>query len=95
MSRHDDFEDDGRTIADMSGIGPAHASWFGRRSPSSGEEERSQEENRRERPWEESPFTWKERFRYMGVALGAALSIALAFLAGIALIIWLITLYAK
>lgn len=95
MKRHDDFEDDGRTIADMSGIGPAHGAWFGRRSPSSGNTEHLQDERKEARPWEESPFTWKERIRYMGVALGAALSIAFVFLAGIALIIWLITLYGK
>lgn len=95
MGKHGDFEDDGCTIADMSGIGSAHSSWFGRRSPASHDRETLQDERKDARPWEESPFTWKERIRYMGVALGAALSIAFVFLAGIALVIWLITLYGK
>lgn len=94
MSRRDNFEDDGRTIADMSALEStglfrrrSHSSQAGRKHPDSDEKERA--------PWEEdAPFTWKERLRYMGVALGAALSIAFVFLAGIAFIIWLITLYA-
>ena len=92
MSRRDDFEDDGRTIADMSAL--ERPSLFRKRPQSSpfGQEER-QKENKAN-PWEETQFTWGERLKYMGVALGAALSIAFVLLAGIALIIWLITLYA-
>lgn len=102
MSRRDKFEDDGRTIADMSeleGMG-----LFGRRPRASrsgknhayGSDPGSSGSNgTKERPpWEDAPFTWKERLRYMGMALGAALSIAFVFLAGLALVIWLITLYA-
>ena len=37
----------------------------------------------------------KERFHYMGAALGAALLIAFAFLGGLAVVIWLITLYGR
>ena len=44
---------------------------------------------------EDAPFTWKERFHYMGAALGAALLIAFAFLGGLAVVIWLITLYGR
>lgn len=95
MRRHDDFEDDGRTIADMSGIGPARGAWFGRRTPASHDAKASQGEGKEARPWEEAPFTWREKIRYMGVALGAALSIAFVFLAGMAVVIWLITLYGK
>ena len=93
MRRRDSFEDDGRTVADMSGL--ERPGLFGRRSRSSRAEEKYPDEREKERnPWEEAPFTWKERLRYMGVALLAALSIAVVFLAGIAIIIWLITLYA-
>ena len=93
MSRRNDFEDDGRTVADMSGL--ESPGLFGRRSRSSqtGREHPDNGESERN-PWEDAPFSWKERLRYMGVALAAALSIAFVFLAGIALIIWLITLYA-
>lgn len=93
MSRRENFEDDGRTVADMSGL--ESPGLFGRRSHFSQAGRKHSDHNEKERnPWEDAPFTWKERFRYMGVALGAALSIAFVFLAGIALIIWLITLYA-
>lgn len=93
MSRRDEFEDDGRTIADMSGL--ERLPLFPKRPRSfQGEKEEKQNE-KKTNPWEDSSFTWGERIRYMGVALGAALSIALVLLAGLALIIWLITLYAK
>lgn len=93
MSRRDSFEDDGRTVADMSGL--ESTGLFGRRSRSSRTERGCFDDGEKERnPWEDAPFTWKERLRYMGVALGAALSIAFVLLAGLALIIWLITLYA-
>ena len=93
MSRRNDFEDDGRTVADMSGL--ESPGLFGRRSRSSQAGRKHSDHGESERnPWEDAPFTWKERLRYMGVALGVALSIAFVFLAGIAFIIWLITLYA-
>lgn len=93
MSRRDSFEDDGRTVADMSGL--ESTGLFGRRSRSSqaGRKHPDNDESKRN-AWEDAPFTWGERLRYMGAALGAALSVAFVFLAGIALIIWLITLYA-
>ena len=97
MSRRDHFEDDGRTVADMSGL--ESPGLFGRRPHSlqNGRKNaysRETEDGSERRPWEDAPFTWRERLRYMGVALGAALSIASVFLAGLALVIWLITLYA-
>ncbi len=98
MSRREHFEDDGRTVADMSEL--VSTGLFGRRSHSSRTEKKNvygssdNDGASQRKPWENPPFTWKERLRYMGVALGAALSIAFVFLAGLALIIWLITLYA-
>ena len=94
MSRRRDFEDDGRTIADMSGLDGS-----GGQGKNGGlwQSQRDSEElkKREERPWEDSSFSWKERFHYIGAALGAALLIALVFLAGLALVIWLVTLYGK
>lgn len=107
MSRRRDFEDDGRTIADMSGLSgkDSDRSGPGRTAP-----ERTAPKGLSTRPgrgtghapegwqdtsWENTPFSWKERFHYMGAALGAALLIALAFLGGLALVIWLVTLYGK
>lgn len=93
MSRRDDFEDDGRTIADMSGL--ESAGLFRRRSHSSQtKKEAVHNDENGQNPWENAPFSWRERLHYMGAALLAALSIAVVLLAGIALIIWLFTLYA-
>ena len=75
MSRRENFEDDGRTVADMSGL--ESPGLFGRRSDFSQAGRKHSDHNEKERnPWED-----------------AALSIAFVFLAGIAFIIWLITLY--
>lgn len=112
MSRRRDFEDDGRTIADMSGLSgkDSDRSGPGRTAPERtapkglstrpGREtghapEGWQDTSWEDTPWENTPFFWKERFHYMGAALGAALLIALAFLGGLALVIWLVTLYGK
>lgn len=112
MSRRRDFEDDGRTIADMSGLSgkDSDRSGPGRTAPErtapKGPSARPgremghapagwQDTSWGDTPWENTPFSWKERFHYMGAALGAALLIALAFLGGLALVIWLVTLYGK
>lgn len=107
MSRRRDFEDDGRTIADMSGLSGkgSDRSGPGRTAPERVAPKRSgampegetghAPEGWQDTPWEDTPFSWKERFHYMGAALGAALLIALVFLGGLALVIWLVTLYGK
>lgn len=93
MVKNNDYEDDGRTVADMSMLGE-------RRSPFAGghisNKEGSDGKNAElPRYMQDSDgFTWKERLYYAGGALAAALLIGLIFLGGIALIIWLITLYA-
>lgn len=98
MRRRDFLEDDGRTVADMSGL--ESPGLFGRRFQSSQSEKKNDSGDggtgggHERKPWEDAPFTWQERLRYMGMALGAALLIAVILLAGIALIIWLFTLYA-
>lgn len=80
------FEDDGRVIADMSKLSDSRS--LGSHSSGSSEGE-IEEKGGLEPP----PFSWKERFHYMGAALGAALLIAFAFIAGLGIVIWLITLY--
>ena len=96
MGRKDKFEDDGRTIADMSGI--ESAGLFGRRprtSPAKKDGRRnSSDQNDTENMLPIPPFTWQERIRYVVMALGAALLIGVVLLGGIAFVIWLFTLYA-
>ena len=88
MKNHDDFEDDGRTVADMSWLEPSHPLVFRKRP------QQEEKDTAEARPWEETSLSWKERLQYIGGALAASLLIAFVFLAGIALVIWLITLYA-
>lgn len=97
-------DDDGRTIADMSGIDRPGV-FFPRKvgSPHSRSREHSpycgpedpQEENGRQaaRPWEEdSAFGREERRMYIFGALKAALLIGLAFIVGLGLLMVLLLL---
>ena len=90
-------DDDGRIIADMSGIERPRfivpkirdrKSYEERGSISSQRE--SEEQNVKERSWEnESEFTPQERRMYVLGALKAALLIALAFIVGLGAAVWL------
>ena len=83
-------EDDGRVIADMSGI--ETPSLF---APFSGRKKRREGEVpkvKNDRPWEDSSLNKKERFWYAMGALKAALLIGLAYLAGLAAVILLLLL---
>lgn len=103
MKRRDEFEDDGRIVADMSDL--AGVGLFGRRRTQALRGRRNVNQNAvREgggdegddagpKPWEDMPFTWQERARYIFMALGAAFLIGAVLLGGIAVVIWLITLY--
>lgn len=88
MSRKD-FEDDGRTIADMSGLD--RPAMFLPRSP---KKKATAGENRGEndRPWE-STVTPQERRMTILAALKASILVALAYIVGlgavILLLIWL------
>ena len=64
MRKRDDFEDDGRTIADMSGIGPVPTLRPHRRKADAPPPEPAND-----RPWEQAPdWTPKEKFwAVMGV----------------------------
>jgi hypothetical protein len=78
MSRRRDFEDDGRTIADMSAVSGLHRSGPSRQAPSEGPQQ--------------PPFSRKERFFLAMAALKAALLIALAFIVGLGLVVLLFCL---
>lgn len=78
-------EDDGRTIADMSGIsGP---SILGARQPE-GKMQRCEEQQ--ESHWEVPPLRGRARWMFVLGALKASLLIGLAFLGGLGLLIFLL-----
>ena len=82
-------DDDGRTIADMSGVeGP---SLFVPRSP--GQKKTPAQPENKDRPWEDTGMTRKERRLYVLGAMKATMLIALAYIVGlgllIALLLWL------
>ena len=79
MRKHDSFEDDGRTIADMSGIGPTPTLLPHSRKPAASPEPVN------DRPWEQpDEWTAKEKFWAVMGALKATLLIAGAYLVGLA-----------
>lgn len=90
-------DDDGRTIADMSGIErqPLFLPRLPKRErpvpPAQPEPEPGSEGDR---PWETSQLTREERRWYILGALKAAMLIALAFIAGLGLIVLLFYLFA-
>lgn len=76
-------DDDGRTIADMTGVsGP---SLFVPRS--SGRKEFQEPEKKSQRPWEDTGYSRKERFMLVMGAMKATMLIALAYILGIGLLI--------
>ena len=82
-------DDDGRVIADMSGVGRN----ADKLEPLSVPNTTQISEDDLSKPTREAPpFTRQERRMYAFAALRAALLIGLAFLAGLGLVIWLITL---
>lgn len=91
-------DDDGRIIADMSGMERPRLliPRIGGRKPSTGRglSDPAQREPEgptvKERPWEnESEFTPQERRMYVLGALKAALLIALAFIVGLGAAVWI------
>lgn len=86
-------DDDGRTIADMSGV--SRPSMFGVRSPAGKKPQSDQKlPESSDRPWEEQDqLSPEERRMYIFGALRAALLIALVFIVGlglaIALMLWI------
>ena len=91
--RYDD--DDGRTVADMSGVSRPNLLSFRRTNDEQpARPAPTPEEPAEDRPWDTSgQFTREERHAYILGALGAALLIGLAFAVGIAIVILLIGHY--
>ncbi len=79
-------EDDGHTIADMSMLDSRPA--FPGRRPAK-REEPAGPSAQPDRPWEEQGLTRKERLMVVLGALKATLLIAAVYIAGAALLIWL------
>ena len=87
MRKHDSFEDDGRTIADMSGIGPTPTLLPHSRKPAAAPEPVN------DRPWEQpDEWTAKEKFWAVMGALKATLLIAGAYLVGLAVLLALVAM---
>ncbi len=82
-------DDDGRTIADMSGVSRPQL-FTARRDKSEAARPAVPEEDAGDRPWEDKSLSKQERWWFIFGALKAALLIALAFIAGLGLVIWLI-----
>ena len=85
---HEPYEDDGRTIADMSGVSFPAAPDFSR--PPKPEAGPAAGEPRPERPWEDRTFSREERRAVVFGALKATLLIAAAFLLGLGAVTWLL-----
>lgn len=91
-------DDDGRTIADMSGIGRQpmflpHLPENGRRTAAHSAP-RYPEETENARPWEDTGLSKEERMWFVFGAVKAALLIALAFIGGLGLVVLLFWLAA-
>ena len=82
MRRHDDFEDDGRTIADMSDIAPAPTLRPYRRKAAAPPEPGT------DRPWEQPP-EWTPKAQLWAVlgVMKATLLIAGAYLVGLGVLL--------
>ena len=87
-----DFEDDGRSVADMSEIDKP--SLFTFRSPpkTSASDEEKNKEGKAWEPPEYVPMSKEDRRPYLFAAVGASLLIVAVFLVAAALLIWLMTL---
>jgi hypothetical protein len=91
-----DFEDDGRTVADMSGI--TRQNLFLPRMPRKNgpvSTKQEPESSPSDRPWEDTSLSKKESLWYALGALKAALLIALAFLLGLGLVVAALLLIGK
>ena len=88
-------DDDGRTIADMSGIErqPLFLPRMPKRPPPAPPAQ-PEPERGHDRPWETSELSPEERRWYILGALKASMLIALAFIGGLGLIVLLFYLFA-
>ncbi len=86
MSKKEKFEDDGRTVADMSGI--ERQPLILPRLP---KKKNAQDQNENETPWEENGMNRGERRAFISGAMTAALLVGLVFAVAIGAVIFLIT----
>ena len=84
-------DDDGRTVADMSGV-DRQPLLSARRAPKQPAENGEAEARQEDRPGEQQALTGKERKAYLFGALAAALLIGAVFMVGIGLAILLMVL---
>lgn len=86
-SKRKEWEDDGRTVADMSGLD--RPTLFGHREGSSRKKRQEPEQSGGDYV---PPMSRGERWAFLLGTMKASLLIALAFLGGLGLCIWLLTL---
>ena len=94
--RRDRQDDDGRTIADMSGV--ERRSLFGFapvRRELDGKRDAAEQDDGDDRPWEERSLNREETGHFILGALGAGLLIALIFIGAAAIFITLLLLFWK
>ena len=92
------FEDDGRTIADMSGVSKPHLfgarpSFLSKKEASGGwspGEEKLNKLSEERRQTENTELSPEERRIYLFGALKASLLIAFAYIGGLGLLVWLL-----
>ncbi len=83
-------DDDGRTVADMSGLpGSTMGGWLPLRRPKRPEAPKEAPKEADERPEENEPINGRVRLWYTLGAMGASLLVGLAFLIGLGLVILL------
>ncbi|MBE5038579.1 hypothetical protein INF35_12345 [Subdoligranulum sp. DSM 109015] len=93
MKKHEPFEDDGRTIADMSGV-EMPSLFLPRKPRQPGQDNTPRETSGQDRPWEEQEeLTAGQKFWVILGALKAALLIGSVYLVGLGLIILLMVLF--
>lgn len=92
-------EDDGHMVADMSDVPHGlSGGWhlFGGRVQNGNRRQRENTDvgnrNRQSEPWEDAPFSWRERRMYTFGALKAAFLIGMVYLVGLGLLIGLMVL---
>ncbi len=89
-------DDDGRVIADMSGVSrPNLLHLGGSMSKPSQPHQEIPEEEKEERPWEDTGMSREDRRAYVWAALKAALLIGLIYLIGLGLVTALLLWFWK
>ncbi len=88
-NRNEEYEDDGRTIVDMSAV--ERPNLFSFRTPE--QPKITSEPQKNDRPWEDHSFNKEERRWAIFGALKASLLIGAAYVIGLGIVILLLVLY--